>query len=148
MVIDKISNYKLYAHLHDRIGKAFDYINHHDLDQMELGKHPIDHDDVFALIQEYETKDQADCKLEGHFKYIDLQYMIKGSEVMGVTTLTNQVSIIKNIEDDYAFYEGEPSFVKLEEGMFTLFFPDDLHMPCVKWLQASRVKKVVIKIRV
>jgi beta-galactosidase beta subunit len=45
------------------------------------------------------------------------------------------------------FYEGGTSFVRVEEGMFTIFFPDDLHMPCV---QAGKVQelKVVVKVQI
>jgi beta-galactosidase beta subunit len=40
----------------------------------------------FAIIQEYNTKEIKDCVLEGHVKYIDIQYIIQGVELMGVTT--------------------------------------------------------------
>jgi beta-galactosidase beta subunit len=41
---------------------------------------------IFAIIQEYNTKEIKDCVLEGHVKYIDIQYIIQGVELMGVTT--------------------------------------------------------------
>ncbi len=86
--------------------------------------------------------------MEGHYKYIDIQYIILGVELMGVTTLANQTLVCKNEADDYSFYEGDSSLIKVDEGMFTIFFPDDLHMPCIKFNQISKVKKVVIKIRI
>jgi len=33
-------------------------------------------------------------------------------------------------------------------GMFAVFFPDDLHMPGVKANGISKVKKIVVKVRV
>jgi beta-galactosidase beta subunit len=42
------------------------------------------------IIQEYNTKEIKDCVLEGHVKYIDIQYIIQGVELMGVTTKKNQ----------------------------------------------------------
>ena len=57
MVIDKIDNYKLYTSLSERIAKAFAYINKTDLLQIDPGKYEIDGDNIFALIQEYDTKD-------------------------------------------------------------------------------------------
>ncbi len=148
MVIDKIENYKLYANLSNKIAKAFDYINENDLNQMESGKHVIDHDDMYILIQEYVTKNIEDGKLEGHFKYIDLQYMIQGSELIGVSTLRDQNPIDINEKSDCAYFSNDSSFIRLDEGMFTIFFPDDLHMPCIKLNLNAKVKKAVIKIRV
>lgn len=148
MVIDKIENFKLYEKLSDKIAQAFAYINETDFSQITLGKHEIDKDDVFALVQEYDTKDESEGKLEGHRRYIDVQYIVSGTELMGVTSLANQKLITRDDENDYAFFEGDSSFVKVDAGMFVIFFPDDLHMPCIKFRQVSKVKKVVIKVRI
>jgi YhcH/YjgK/YiaL family protein len=148
MVIDKIENYKLYVKLNERFETAFDYIKDNDLVQIASGKYSIDGDDIFAIVQEYDTKEKAECKLEGHKKYIDIQYMIQGSEFMGVTTLANQEAITKNEADDYTFYNGDSTMFRVDAGMFTIFFPDDLHMPCLKVGKIEKVKKVVIKVLV
>jgi YhcH/YjgK/YiaL family protein len=148
MVIDKIENYRLYSKLTKRLAKGFEFITETDLATIESGKHQIDNDDVFAIVQEYDTKEEKDCILEGHHKYIDIQYIIQGVELMGFTPLTNQVSVEEDLEKDYTFYEGETSMIRVEEGMFTIFFPEDLHRPCVKAGQISKVKKVVVKVKI
>lgn len=148
MVIDKIENYRLYSKLTKRLAKGFEFITETDLVTIESGKHQIDNDDVFAIVQEYETKEEKDCVLEGHHKYIDIQYVIHGVEFMGFTPLTNQISIEENLEKDYTFYQGETSMLRVEEGMFTIFFPEDLHRPSVKAGQISKVKKVVVKVKI
>jgi YhcH/YjgK/YiaL family protein len=148
MVIDKIENYRLYSTLTKRLAKGFEFITETDLVAIEPGKHEIDNDDVFAIVQEYDTKEEKDCVLEGHHKYIDIQYVVKGGELMGFSPLTNQISVEENLEKDYTFYEGETSYLRVEEGMFTLFFPEDLHRPGVKAGQISKVKKVVVKVKI
>lgn len=148
MVIDKIEHSKLYACLSDKIAKAFAFINETDLSSIASGKYEIDKDDIFALVQEYDTKDKSECKLEGHTKYIDVQYIISGVELIGVRPLKNQIPVTKNNEDDYAFYEGDSDLIRVDTGMFAIFFPEDLHMPCIKLNQSSRVKKVVVKVRI
>jgi YhcH/YjgK/YiaL family protein len=148
MVIDKIENYRLYSKLTKRLAKGFEFITETDLVAIESGKHQIDNDDVFAIVQEYDTKEEKDCILEGHHKYIDIQYVIKGVELMGFTPLTDQVSVEEDLEKDYTFYNGETSMIRVEEGMFTIFFPEDLHRPCVKAGQISKVKKVVVKVKI
>lgn len=148
MVIDKIENYRLYSKLTKRMAKGFEFITETDLISLESGKYQIENDDIFAIVQEYDTKDEKDCILEGHHKYIDIQYVIKGVEIMGFTPLTDQISVEENLEKDYTFYKGETSMLRVEEGMFTIFFPEDLHRPCVKAGDISKVKKVVVKVKI
>jgi YhcH/YjgK/YiaL family protein len=38
--------------------------------------------------------------------------------------------------------------LRVEEGMFTIFFPEDLHRPSVKAGEISKVKKVVVKVKI
>ena len=146
MVIDKIENYTLYANLTERLAKGFEFIINTDLVQIEPGTYEIENKSVFAIVQDYDTKEIKDCVLEGHTKYIDIQYIVQGTELMGVVIKKDQKAISSDLDKDYTFYEGTTSFVRVEEGMFTIFFPDDLHMPCVQAGESSRVKKVVVKV--
>ncbi|SDW53534.1 YhcH/YjgK/YiaL family protein [Flavobacterium degerlachei] len=148
MIIDKIDNYSLYANLTERLAKGFEFIKNTDLVQIEPGTYEIDNKEVFAIVQEYDTKEIKDCVLEGHTKYIDIQYVIEGAELMGVTTKKNQKVVTSDLDKDYTFYEGETAYIRLKAGMFTVFFPDDLHRPCVQNGQSSRVKKVVVKVQI
>ncbi|HCF04204.1 YhcH/YjgK/YiaL family protein [Flavobacterium sp.] len=146
MILDTLENYQLYTSINERIAKGFDFLRTTDLDSLPSGKHDIEGDTIFALVQEYQTKPLEDCKLESHKKYIDIQYVIRGEEIMGITTQNNQKIIEVNEEKDYTFYEGTTSLVRVSKGMFTIFFPDDLHQPCVHTESAAEVKKVVIKV--
>ena len=146
MILDTLVNCHLYQSINERIAKGFAFLHNTNLDAIPSGKHDIDGDTIFALVQEYNTKPSDECKLESHKKYIDIQYVIRGEEMMGVTTQNNQKIIEVNEEKDYTFYEGTTSLVRVSNGMFTIFFPDDLHQPCVQTEFASEVKKVVIKV--
>lgn len=146
MILDTLDNYHLYQSVNERIAKGFEFLHNTDLDAIPSGKHDIDGDTIFALVQEYQTKPLAECKLESHKKYIDIQYVIRGEEFMGITTKNNQKILEVNEDKDYTFYEGSTSLVRVSKGMFTIFFPDDLHQPCVQKELASEVKKVVIKV--
>lgn len=146
MILDTLDNYHLYQSINERIAKGFEFLHNTDLDAIPSGKHDIDGDTIFALVQEYQTKPLAECKLESHKKYIDIQYVIRGEEFMGITTKNNQKILEVNEDKDYTFYEGTTSLVLVSKGMFTIFFPDDLHQPCVQKELASEVKKVVIKV--
>jgi YhcH/YjgK/YiaL family protein len=148
MILDTLANCHLYLSINERIAKGFDYLRTTDLDSLPCGKHDIDGDTIFALVQEYQTKPIAECKLESHKKYIDIQYVIRGEEMIGITTQNNQTILEQNLEKDYTFYEGTTSLIRVSKGMFTIFFPDDLHQPCVQTETVLEVKKVVIKVMI
>lgn len=149
MIIDKLSNSHLYAGLGERINNAFDYLKKTNFSQMELGKYAIDGENIFALVNEYQTKDESEGKLEAHKKYIDVQFVAKGSELMGYAPLENQKVIDEYSEaNDITFFSGEKSFSLVDEGMFAIFFPTDVHLPGIKVNEKSHVKKVVIKVKV
>lgn len=149
MIIDKIENINLYKNLGSRLSKAFDYIINTDLKNIEPGKYDIDGDNIFALINEYQTKSESEGKLEAHRKYIDVQYVITGEELMGYALLDNQtISEPYKEANDVAFYKGEKSFTKVEEGMFAVFFPWDVHMPGINSGKSIKVKKLLIKVRI
>lgn len=146
MVIDKIENYSRYKNISKRLAMAFEYITTTDFTKIAPGKYDVDGDAIFAIVQEYDTKEEADCNLEGHFKYIDIQYIVTGEEIISVVPLTNQVPFTKDVEKDYAFYDCATSPIIISAGMFTIFFQDDLHKPCMKSGSVSKVKKVVMKV--
>lgn len=149
MIIDKLSNSHLYSSLGERITKALAYLKQTDFSQKELGRYDLDGDNIFALVNEYNTKDESEGKLEAHKKYTDVQFVVKGSELMGYAPLQNQKVINEyNEQNDITFFEGERSFTKVDEGMFAIFFPTDLHMPGIKVQRSEYVKKVVIKVKV
>jgi len=149
MIIDKIENANLYKNLGDRIQKSFDYIKQTNLKNLKPGRYDIDGDNIFALISEYQTKPEAEGKLEAHRKYIDVQFVIEGEELMGYAPLGNQ-EILEPYkeENDIIFYKGEKVFIKVPEGMFAIFFPEDVHMPGIQVEKKSLVRKLVIKVKV
>ena len=149
MIVDKLSNAHLYSGLGERIKKAFAYLKETDFSKMELGKYEIDGDNIFALVNEYSTKDQSEGKLEAHKKYIDVQFVAKGNELMGYAPLENQKVIDEyNGQNDIIFFSGEKSFTQVNEGMFAIFFPTDVHLPGIKLNEKTYVKKVVVKVKV
>jgi YhcH/YjgK/YiaL family protein len=149
VIIDKIENARNYNILNERIKKSFDYIMQTNLKKLEPGKYEIDSENIFALISEYDTKLESEGKLEAHKKYIDVQYVISGEELIGYAPFNGQVVLEPyKEENDIIFFSGEKSFTKVSAGMFAIFFPTDVHMPGICIEKKSRVKKLVIKVRV
>lgn len=148
MIIDKIENAYLYNNISERINKSFEYIRTTDLKNLPTGKYLIDGENIFALVSEYQTKPESEGKLEAHRKYIDVQFVISGEELMGYAPLDGQKVLDSyKEENDIVFYTGDKSFIKVSEGMFAIFFPEDVHMPGISTGNISDVKKLVIKVR-
>lgn len=148
MVIDKIENYGLYSGLGKNILLALEYLRKTDFANMEAGRYDIDGENMYVILVDYTTKRSADCQLEAHRKYMDVQYMVEGAEHIGYAAFIGQIPVTRyDGEKDVAFFKGELSFINLTKGMFAIFFPDDLHMPGVGE-NPSPVRKAVVKVKI
>jgi len=149
MILDKLSNADLYRGIHPRIAAAFHWLKNTDLATLPLGKTVIDGEHRFALAQEYTPKEPALLKYEAHRRYWDVQVVVSGSERMGWAHLSQMtVSEPHDYERDVAFYRGTGQFVLVPAGYFTIFSPQDVHMPGVAAEPLGLVRKVVVKVEV
>lgn len=145
MILDRLENYRLYAGLNLNFAQAFQYLRETDLSALAVGHYPLRGEEIFAIVNRYPTKELRHCPLEGHRQYIDLQYMVEGIEWIGYAPFLGQAeSASREAEEDCFYYEGDSSLMRLAAGMFAIFYPADLHRPCVG--EGATVKKVVIKI--
>ncbi|WP_369461599.1 YhcH/YjgK/YiaL family protein [Thermoclostridium stercorarium] len=65
-----------------RFQKAFRFIREFHQNEKEDGRYEIDGNDVYALVQSYTTLPSDQCKWESHDKYIDIQYIVRGKEII------------------------------------------------------------------
>jgi YhcH/YjgK/YiaL family protein len=149
MIFDKLKNTGLYYKISDKIKEAFEYLEKTDLKNIENGKYEINGDDIFVIIQEYQTKHPEEGKWEAHKKYTDIQYIISGEESLGCLNIDEFITDSDYDEEkDIVFGTGKGSFVTAKEGFFVIFTPEDAHMPSVCVTNPSYVKKAVVKVRV
>ncbi len=127
---------------------AFRFLKEHDLENIAIGKYPIDGENVFATVTENPSKDYDNTNWESHRKYIDLQYIIKGEEIIGVTPVA-YAKLIKEYDEnkDVANYDTGGTLLLSKPNAFFLFFPSDAHRPNITLGGNKLVKKIVIKIR-
>jgi YhcH/YjgK/YiaL family protein len=149
MIYDLTQNMQRYKGLSAYMDLAFDFILAKGLDGLSDGKHNIQGDDVFVLMNAYETKDVKDCPSETHKKYIDIQVMLEGSERFGHAFLAQQTVIDGyHSEKDYTFYDSPMDYLVLNKGQFAVFYPSDIHQPGIAVKESIAVKKAVFKVRV
>lgn len=149
MIIDTLKNSEKYYSIHRLFEKAFRFLQETDLPELAEGRHDIEGKDLFALHQKYCTKAAEEKLSEAHHEYIDIQYILKGKEIIGVTTEKDlPIKTAYNADSDILFFEETretPLF--LEEGDFAVFFPGEPHKPGCSDSVESEIEKIVIKIR-
>ena len=107
---------------------------------------------AFALEQVYQAKTRPEGFFESHRKYIDVQVVVTGEEVLELVEISRlSVSMAYDAERDlikYGDYSGA-SLLRLNAGEAAIFFPVDGHMPGLRpGAAANLVRKTVIKVPV
>lgn len=146
MIIDKLSNAELYYGLHPRIKKGLEFLIDNDLNSLEPGKYDIEDDNIFVMIQEYETINVEHGRFESHKKYTDIQFMILGEERMGYANVEGLKVAEQHLEKDLMFLNGKGDLLLVNQGFFTIFSPEDAHMPTLSVKEPQYVKKAVVKV--
>lgn len=109
-------------------------------------------DGVFVIEQAYATKPRPEGFFEAHRKYIDLQVIVSGHEVMEVVDVTRATVKEPLVEQrDLIVYHDAPaaSILHVRAGEAAIFFPVDVHMPSIRdGAEAVLVHKAVLKVPV
>lgn len=115
------------------------------------GRHPIEGDEVFALVQTYDTVPGTEKRLETHVRHIDLQYVADGQErILHAPAAALTVETPYDEANDIAFYADPPfaSSLLMRPGDLAVFHPDDAHKPGCMAGARHTVRKVVVKVRI
>ena len=135
--------------MHEQFIDVLRFLESEPVSRLADGKYEINDQGAFAMIETYETKESADCFIECHSKYIDVQVVIEGIEQVGVCHRSSCEESACDKEKDFQKLEGDVDLLTLGAGDFMIFYPDDGHMPKMKHGGSTgRVKKVVFKVPV
>ena len=151
MILDQLNNALLYGGLGKQISIGLALLNEESVRDAAAGKYEVDGDNLFYIVEEYETKPFDEGRLEIHHKYMDIQYIVSGCECIGAEPLEGLVEQAPyDGEKDRAYYEATPSMSRLilKPGMFAIFWPNEAHMPGRTAEKTERIKKIVVKVRV
>ena len=144
MIICPWKDIKKYASLLPGIEEAFDAVNA--LTDYEAKTYPLsDGNRFFVAVGTTKAPDVA----EAHRKYLDIQYIVKGKEVVGWADL-NDCRIVGEFseEKDIGKYEGDFEFININEGICYVALPEDAHMPGRHLDVPNDFVKVVVKLKV
>lgn len=150
MIFDTLNNFRQYQCVNNHFIDISKFLDTEPIADRADGRHEINHQGSYVMIESYQTKDASDCFIECHRKYIDVQIMIVGVESMGVCRKSEcNESSAYDEEKDLQKLMGEADMLTFRAGSFMVFFPDDAHMPKVKYGESSGiVRKAVFKVPV
>ena len=149
MLVDQIRHGDAYACLHVGLAQAFAFLASAPLAALAPGRHAITGDRVFALVQDYLTKPPDTGVWEAHRRYIDVQYVVSGTERLDYAPL-DRLTVTQPYDEakDVLLLAGEGDRVTAAAGTFVVFFPHDAHMPGLALGGPAPVRKVVVKVAV
>lgn len=153
MIYDKLENIGMYKSVHPRFAKVIEWIKSQDLKSLPVQKGTeIDGRNIYFNVDEYTTGSLYKKSYEGHKEYIDFQIVLKGREITEHTLLRGdeeEVRAYNPEKDNFKCHSNWDSEMYLEDGNFAIYFPHDLHKPCISvGGKACEMKKIVIKVRV
>lgn len=148
MLYDTLEHLCAYSALSPRLARAFRFLAETDFSGLPDGQWELDGQDVYASLSTYETRLVNDTP-EAHRKYIDVQFLLSGSEKVGVAPLSAMEEEVSGDEQgDIWFYRGPTEPLTLGGGRVLVLWPQDAHAPCVAAGAPETVRKCVVKVRV
>jgi biofilm protein TabA len=153
MILDRLEHAAMYRTLAVEIARALDYLRATDLRSLPDGRQVLDGDRLYAIVQRYRPKPAAEAKWEAHRQYIDVQYVVEGTERMGYTYLRSDLPVRQpyDAQKDIVFYDVAGDLLEVPAGSFVIFTPHDIHAPGLTIDPSESVQqvlKVVVKCRV
>jgi biofilm protein TabA len=146
MVIDSLELECLGLLLHENIAFALRWLKSDQTALLPPGKYELRGQSLYAIVDEYMTRLPEACRLETHRRFIDVQYVVRGRELMGYAPALRLEPGLYDQERDVQFHHGHADFLLLQQGMFAIMLPADAHMPGVAVDgQPAVVKKIVVK---
>ena len=144
MIVCPWKDIKKYAPLLPGIEEAFEAVNA--LESYEPKTYNLSDGNRFFVAAGTTTAPEYG---EAHRKYLDIQYMVKGKEVMGWADLAACKPVDEFSEEkDIGFYSGDYEYLNIHEGMCYVVFPEDVHMPSRHLDVPNDFVKVVVKLKV
>lgn len=160
MIADSIRNKDLYAGISPRLALALDYVEKQTSAGFTEQTVDLDGRQVYAMYQSYVTVSTEGRQYEAHRRYIDVQYIVEGEEVIHAADLAGMTEMSGyDAEKDVQWFipeaagtnggkAGTTNLIHLKAGQFGVFFPQDAHMPKLAAGTPGAVKKIVVKVAV
>ena len=144
------SSFEIYKDLNKYFERAFEEIKKLLNGDIPDGSYKFDGDDFYVNVFTYQSKKEADCAFEKHKKYIDIQVVLEGEEIIGFESENKLTMTTEELETkDYMLFSLNKEYdkMRLGRGDFVIFFPHEPHAPAIAVNdEVTSVRKAVFKI--
>lgn len=140
-----------FAWLPKPLRTAVEHLKTTDFAALPAGNYDLQGKDIYVQVIDMTTKLFAETRPEVHRQYIDVQFLARGREKIGVATDTGNNVVAEDLlaQRDLLFYAGmeNESTMTMTPGTFAVFLPTDVHRPACAFDQPEAIRKVVVKVR-
>lgn len=135
-----------------RVKEAIKYLRELTVSEEDIGNKIIVNDTFFYSIQSYRTKPAIECELESHRKYIDIQIIVHGEEVVEFVDISRLTIKEKyDAEKDIMFWNIPQRMARatLREGDCIILYPENAHRGAMtKNSKSHQVLKIIGKVKI
>ncbi len=152
MIVTDLEHIVEQAVLSPALRQAIGFLQQAHPQELADGRVEIDGDKVYALVQSYETAATDEPRFEAHRKYVDVQYLASGEEVIGWAFIDKLIVNVPYDEGKDVYLGHVPPHdmtpVRLSSGQLAVLYPADAHAPKLAAGAPALVKKIVVKVAV
>lgn len=148
--IEWLRKTEINSDMQERVNDALSYLKNIDANNLREGKTEVD-SDFYYTVQRYKTRSVSECKFESHKKYVDIQILLEGSEIMDladISRLTQKEDY--DSEKDVMFWNESKSYTRttLRQGDYIILYPEMAHRGAVNLSEEDVVTKIVGKVKI
>lgn len=144
MVTGNIKNCERYYPLHKHFKDVFEYLKNV---KKEDGKYVISEGN--AWVNPPVVRNACSDIYETHRKFIDIHYILSGSQVFGCCD-PSRLTVTEEYDEEkeYEFLKGKGDLIEMSEGDFIIVFPEDAHNIIIDFDDSRELVTVVAKVRI
>ena len=134
--------------LEERCLEAANYLCHLKGEELSLGRHIVN-DQFYYNVIEYKTTGEKDKPFESHRKFVDIQLILDGEEIMQVTDISRlHERVVYDNRKDVVLYTATnlTASTILRPDSIMILYPRDAHRSMSMYKKSTVIKKIVGKL--
>ena len=148
MILDTLRQASRYDTVHPLFPLAAATLRGIDAASLPPGRHPLRGEECVLIIARDEGRGTQGAVLEAHRRYIDVQYVLDGTDLIGWRPAGDCRRITRPYDEagDVELYGDAPlTWCSVGGPLFALFFPADAHAPLGG---TGTLSRAIVKIRI
>ncbi len=145
MIHARLTDAPFYRGIHPRLDRALDLLTPEFLSSIGTQTLLLEGEALYVTRFDYETVPYEETFFESHRRYLDIQLMLKGEELVDIAHPT-QLHEFEQHGDFWGYHGDVGQRIRLCPGDFLVVFPGDAHRLKILTGAPAPVTKVVFKV--